>query len=235
MLDPEYNEGQKIRQEKAQKSSLRKYTHLWDSVSMSSELAASPYSTVAKIGRVWFRFRSFSPIPLFLLLVILPPNFTPGLLQTSVAILGIFLSEALRLWSVGYAGSATRTRGDSVPQLVHAGPYRHVRNPLYVANIVMYTSAGVVFGFSGLSVLIFLFSAVEYIFIVAFEEETLLMTFGADYENFCEKVPRWFPSLTPMIESTGQQFSLEKALRSERSTFISLSLMALLLILKKAF
>ncbi len=202
---------------------------------MSSELAASPYSTVAKIGRVWFRFRSFSPIPLFLLLVILPPNFTPGLLQTSVAILGIFLSEALRLWSVGYAGSATRTRGDSVPQLVHAGPYRHVRNPLYVANIVMYTSAGVVFGFSGLSVLIFLFSAVEYIFIVAFEEETLLMTFGADYENFCEKVPRWFPSLTPMIESTGQQFSLEKALRSERSTFISLSLMALLLILKKAF
>jgi protein-S-isoprenylcysteine O-methyltransferase Ste14 len=202
---------------------------------MSSELAVSPYSTVAKIGRVWFRFRSFSPIPLFLLLVILPQKFTPGLLQTSVAILGIFLSEALRLWSVGYAGSATRTRGDSVPQLVHAGPYRHVRNPLYVANIVMYTSAGVAFGFSGLSVLIFLFSAVEYIFIVAFEEETLLMTFGADYENFCEKVPRWFPSLTPMIESTGQQFSLEKALRSERSTFISLSLMALLLILKKAF
>ena len=202
---------------------------------MSTEIAASPYSTVAKIGRVWFRFRSLSPIPLFLLLVILPQDFTPGLLQTSVAILGIFLSEALRLWSVGYAGSATRTRGDSVPQLVHAGPYRHVRNPLYVANIVMYTSAGVVFGFSGLSVLIFLFSAVEYIFIVAFEEETLLMTFGADYENFCEKVPRWFPSLTPMIESTGQQFSLEKALRSERSTFISLSLMALLLILKKAF
>jgi protein-S-isoprenylcysteine O-methyltransferase Ste14 len=202
---------------------------------MSSELAVSPYSTVAKIGRVWFRFRSLSPIPLFLLLVILPQDFTPGLLQTSVAILGIFLSEALRLWSVGYAGSATRTRGDSVPQLVHAGPYRHVRNPLYVANIVMYTCAGVAFGFSGLSVLIFLFSAVEYIFIVAFEEETLLMTFGADYENFCEKVPRWFPSLTPMIESTGQQFSLEKALRSERSTFISLSLMALLLILKKAF
>ncbi|NBX75681.1 MAG: isoprenylcysteine carboxylmethyltransferase family protein [Proteobacteria bacterium] len=202
---------------------------------MSTELAVSPYSTGAKIGRVWFRFRSFSPIPLFLLLVVLTPNFTPSLLQTSVAVLGIFLSEALRIWSVGYAGSATRTRGDSVPQLVHAGPYRYVRNPLYVANIVMYTCAGVIFGFSGLSILIFLFSAVEYIFIVAFEEETLVMTFGAAYENFCEKVPRWFPSFTPMIESTGQTFSLERALRSERSTFISLSMMALLLILKKAF
>lgn len=201
---------------------------------MSSELVGSPYSTVAKIGRVWFRFRSFSPIPLFFLLVILPPDFKPNLFQTTIAVLGIFLSEALRIWSVGYAGSATRTRGDSVPQLVHAGPYRHVRNPLYVANIVMYTAAGLAFGFSGLSVLIFLVSAVEYIFIVAFEEETLLRTFGAPYEQFCEKVPRWIPSLTPLIESTGEEFSLERALRSERSTFLSLSMMALLLIIKKA-
>jgi len=233
-LNPEYNEGQKIRQEKAQKSSLRKHTPVWDSVSMTTEIAANPYSTVAKIGRVWFRFRSYSPIPLFLLLVILPQDFRPNLFQTSVAILGIFLSEALRIWSVGYAGSATRTRGDLVPQLVHAGPYRHVRNPLYVANILMYTCAGIAFGFSGLSVLIFLVSAVEYIFIVAFEEETLLATFGTDYENFCEKVPRWIPSAAPVIQSTGQTFSLERALRSERSTFLSLSMMAVLLIVKKA-
>ncbi|MFM8268642.1 MAG: methyltransferase family protein, partial [Pseudomonadota bacterium] len=182
-----------------------------------------------------FRFRSFSPVPLFLLLVILPPNFKPNLFQASVAVLGIFLSEALRIWSVGYAGSATRTRGDSVPQLVHAGPYRYVRNPLYVANILMYTCAGLAFGFSSLSVLIFWVSAVEYIFIVAFEEETLLSTFGEDYEKYCEKVPRWVPSFSPAIESTGQTFSLERALRSEKSTFLSLSMMALLLVLKKAF
>lgn len=202
---------------------------------MVSEVAASPYSSVAKIGRTWFRFRGFFPVPLFLLLVILPPNFTPNLFQTLAALTGILLSEALRIWSVGYAGSATRTRGDSVPQLIHAGPYRYVRNPLYVANIVMYTCAGVAFGFSGLSVLIFLVSAVEYIFIVAFEEETLLRIFGSAYDNYCEKVPRWFPSSTPKVEATEHCFSMERALRSERSTFLALSMMAVLLILKKAF
>jgi protein-S-isoprenylcysteine O-methyltransferase Ste14 len=199
-------------------------------ISMSTE-----YSTVARIGRAWFKVRSFSPIPLFLLLVVLPSNFTPTPVQMTAAVVGIIVSEALRIWSVGYAGSATRTRGDSVPQLVHAGPYRYVRNPLYVANIAMYTCTGLVFGFSGLSALIFLVSAIEYIFIVAFEEETLSKLFGTSYENYCEKVPRWSPSFTPMIESTGQTFSLLKALRSERSTFFSLSLMGLLFILKKAF
>ncbi|NDG28266.1 MAG: isoprenylcysteine carboxylmethyltransferase family protein [Proteobacteria bacterium] len=193
------------------------------------------YSIVARIGRAWFKVRSYSPIPLFLLLVILPPHFTPTPLQMAAAVLGIIGAEALRIWSVGYAGSATRTRGDSVPQLVHAGPYRFVRNPLYLANIAMYTCAGLIFGFSGLSALIFLFSAIEYIFIVAFEEETLHQLFGKSYENYCEKVPRWSPSFHPLIESTGQTFSLLKALRSERSTFFSLAMMGFLFVVKKAF
>lgn len=208
---------------------------MWDSVSMLTNVASNAYSSVAKIGRVWFKFRGFFPVPLFLLLVILPSNFTPSFFQTLAAFLGIILSEALRLWSVGFVGSATRTRGDSVPQLVHAGPYRYVRNPLYVANIIMYTCAGFVFGFTGLSVVIFLVSAVEYIFIVAFEEETLLRIFGDSYQNYCDRVPRWIPSLNPMIESTGQDFLIQRALRSEKSTFLSLSMMALLFILKKAF
>ncbi|NBX82293.1 isoprenylcysteine carboxylmethyltransferase family protein [bacterium] len=214
---------------------MRKGHSLWDSVLMHQELVIQPFSTVAKIGRAWFKVRSFSPIPLFLLLVILTPKFQPSLLQYSIALSAIVLAEMLRIWSVGFAGSATRTRGETVPQLVHAGPYRYVRNPLYIANIVMYTAAGVLFGFSGLSVLIFLMSSVEYIFIVAFEEETLLKTFETAYENYCEKVPRWSPSFTPLIEATQHSFSLQRALRSERSTFFSMAMMALLFILKKAF
>jgi protein-S-isoprenylcysteine O-methyltransferase Ste14 len=108
------------------------------------------YSTVARIGRTWFKWRSFSPIPFFILFVVLKPSFTPSALQMSVYLIGLVAAEMLRLFAVGYAGSATRTRGDTVPALVHAGPYRHVRNPLYVANILMYTCAGLVFGFSGL-------------------------------------------------------------------------------------
>lgn len=200
---------------------------------MPQEHALTGFSTVGKIGRVWFQLRSYSPLPFLFLLILLKPQFVPGISHVLLASFGILGAEALRLWAVGFAGSATRTRGDSVPQLVHAGPYRWVRNPLYLANIIMYTCVGILFGFSSFSILIFLFSTVEYIFIVAFEEETLTRLFGSSYENYCEKVPRWIPSLAPSIETSNHSFDLQRALRSERSTFLSLSGMGLLLIIKK--
>lgn len=208
---------------------------MWDIAGMSLDMVLPAYSTVARIGRAWFKVRSYSPVPLFLLMFFLSPSFHPHFVEMALAVLGILLAEGLRILSVGYAGSATRTRGDSVPKLVHSGPYRFVRNPLYVANIVMYTCAGIVFGFSGLTVLIFLVSSLEYIFIVAFEEETLFHLFGAAYENYCGKVPRWIPAWTPQIESTEQEFSLQRALRSERSTFLSLAMMVILFIIKNSF
>ena len=116
----------------------------------------------AQIGRTWFRWRSFSPVPLFLMLFLLPADFKLTTAQYSWLILGVLMAESLRLWAVGFAGSTTRTRGDTVQQLVHAGPYRLVRNPLYIANITMYTLCGVIFGFGLLSVFIFIYSSVEY-------------------------------------------------------------------------
>lgn len=191
-----------------------------------------PHSTVARLGRLWFQWRSLSPIPLFILLLVLPADFSPKASVLAWAIFAVVAAEALRLWAVGYAGSATRTRGDSVPVLVTAGPYRHVRNPLYIANILMYSACGVIFGFTSLSVFILCYSAIQYIFIVAFEEEILEREFGSAYVDFCAKVSRWSPSIKPSCESSGHEFDLAKAFRSERSTFYSMGLMALLYVLK---
>lgn len=200
---------------------------------MSQENALTGFSTVGKIGRIWFQLRSYSPLPLLFLLLVLKPQFVPNVFQVLLASVGVIGAEALRLWAVGYAGSATRTRGDSVPQLVHAGPYRFVRNPLYLANVLMYTCVGILFGFTSFAIVIFLFSTVEYIFIVAFEEETLTRLFGTPYEKYCEKVPRWIPSFVPVIENSPHVFDFQRALRSERSTFLSLTGMGILLIIKK--
>jgi len=144
----------------------------------------------------------------------------------------ILAAESIRVWAVGYAGSATRTRGDKVNELVVAGPYRHVRNPLYVANILLYTLCAVLFGFLYLSIAIFIFSCLQYTFIVAFEEEILGRTFGAKYAKFCAEVPRWFISALPRCEGTGHHFELKRALRSERSTFYSILAMAILFFVK---
>ncbi len=191
------------------------------------------YSPV-KIGRWWFQKRSVSPLPFLVLILVLRPEFSWQNASWTLPLAGILAAEALRLWAVGYAGSATRTRGDTVPELVHAGPYRFVRNPLYVANILLYTSCAVLYGFAWLSAALFAYSCLQYTFIVAFEEDTLRRTFDAPYEAYCKKVPRWLVSPTPQVEATPQDFNLPRAVRSERSTLGAIVAMIAALAVKTA-
>lgn len=192
-------------------------------------------SKKVKVGRWWFQRRSITPLPLFLLMILLPPQIQLTEGQLTTVVLGIVLAECLRIWAVGFAGSATRTRGDSVPALVHAGPFRFVRNPLYVANIAMYSLAGVLFGNVWLAVATLAFSSIQYTFIVAFEEETLRKTFGKPYVEYCQKVNRWIPSVVPSIASSGHEFGFWKSIKSEKSTFLSMGLVAVLYAVRAHF
>lgn len=184
------------------------------------EAQVSQFSLRARIGRHWFRWRGVSPLPFFILMVVLPPDFSwPGCAWIGV-VLGILAAEFLRIWTVGYAGSSTRTRGDHVPDLVHAGPFRWVRNPLYLANIALYTLTALLFREGCLSLALLIYSFIQYSFIIAFEEELLERTFGSRYLAYKGAVPRWIPRSPPGIAATPQKFDLKKALRSERSTLL---------------
>lgn len=197
-----------------------------------SEAMSGPWSV--RVGRRWFEWRSVSPLPLFLLLVLLPAQATLEMVTAVIALAVVVLAEGLRIWAVGCAGSATRTRGDTIPELVVAGPFRFVRNPLYIANIAMYTATAVLFGFNTLAVVVFVYSAIQYHFIVAFEEDRLRNTFGPSYAKYLERVPRWIPKLGSPAPSTQHAFSLNRALKSERSTFHAMGAMAILYALKQA-
>lgn len=198
-------------------------------------MVAQEVSSSARLGRIWFHWRGFSPVPLFLILLVIPPQFRLEVAGVTAVVVGIALAELLRIWAVGFAGSATRTRGDSVPQLVHAGPFRHVRNPLYIANILMYTLTGLLFGSYWMAAAILVYSSLQYHFIVAFEEEVLTQTFGEAYRNYQSKVPRWLPTLKAGMEASPHTFSLGKALASEKSTFVAFAALFGLWALRRSF
>jgi protein-S-isoprenylcysteine O-methyltransferase Ste14 len=115
-----------------------------------------------------------------------------------------FAGEVVRMWAVGYSG--VTTRGDRViaPALVSAGPYAHVRNPLYVGNAI--TAAGFAIAFTGknappVRVALIAGSLAAllgvYAVIVPHEERYLRATFGEAFDAYAAAVPRVMPTLQP--------------------------------------
>ncbi len=81
--------------------------------------------------------------------------------------------------------------------LVVAGPYRYVRNPMYVAVAAIILGQAVFFG--SWAVLVYLavaFTAVV-LFVTFYEEPTLTATYGDEYRTYRANVRGWIPRLRP--------------------------------------
>jgi protein-S-isoprenylcysteine O-methyltransferase Ste14 len=114
-------------------------------------------------------------------------------------IMGIVVATAgaaLALWCVVSfvsLGKGTPAPFDPPRHLVVRGPYRFVRNPMYIGASLALGGAALFYG--SLSLLeyavVFLFAAS--LFVLGYEEPKLRRTFGHEYEDYCHHVPRWLP------------------------------------------
>ena len=180
------------------------------------------------ISKKLFNYRSYTPIPFLILMVIFAkPTVTSLAVGFAVALFG----EYLRFWGVSWAGSETRTTGGAGGTfLIISGPFAYVRNPLYVGNILLYVGIGIMSMalFPYLQIAALIFFSLQYHFIVL-EEEGYLVDEFSDYDEYCKQVPRFFPRLTPYKNSAVEQppFSIKAGLRSEQRSlqaFIGVSL-----------
>jgi protein-S-isoprenylcysteine O-methyltransferase Ste14 len=82
-------------------------------------------------------------------------------------------------------------------RLVVSGPYRHVRNPMYVAVLAVVAGQALLLG--NLAVLAYALGlwTVFHLFVLGYEEPKLRSTFGAEYDAFRANVPRWLPRVRP--------------------------------------
>ncbi|MGA8308008.1 MAG: isoprenylcysteine carboxylmethyltransferase family protein, partial [Candidatus Acidiferrales bacterium] len=87
-------------------------------------------------------------------------------------------------------------------QLVAEGPYRHVRNPLYLGNDLLAIGLGVLASRLGFIVMVVGMFIVTWRLILR-EEAGLLATQGESYRRYFNAVPRLWPSLRPRIPSGG--------------------------------
>ena len=96
-------------------------------------------------------------------------------------------------------GKGTPAPFDAPRHLVVSGPYRYVRNPMYLGAGLVLVGCGILFAqFSGVLVGYALGIVVLVnLFVFLYEEPTLRHKFGAEYEEYCRNVRRWIPRANP--------------------------------------
>jgi protein-S-isoprenylcysteine O-methyltransferase Ste14 len=110
--------------------------------------------------------------------------------------LAVVLGLSLAIWCVlafGIVGRGTPAPFDPPRRLVVRGPYRYVRNPMYVGAIVGLSGASLFYESPPLAGFTVLFALVVHLFVLFYEEPTLARLFGADYTEYCGSIRRWVP------------------------------------------
>jgi protein-S-isoprenylcysteine O-methyltransferase Ste14 len=188
------------------------------------------------LGNLFFKWRSYTPIPLLIAMLFLA---RPTLLTIVIGLLIAAAGELTRIWAVSYAGGATRTLTPGVGRLITGGPFGHVRNPLYVGNFLL--SLGLLvaawpskwrFPIGPVEIPwllpVFLAAfALQYGFIVALEESTLRASLGQVFADYCRTVPRWLPRLASYADKFPAQGDFKAAVRSDRRSIQSSCLVLL--------
>ena len=91
-------------------------------------------------------------------------------------------------------GRGTPAPFDPPRRLVVRGPYRFVRNPMYIGAGLALAGAALFYQSWALLGYVAAFLLVTHLFVVLYEEPTLRRTFGKDYETYCEQTGRWWPT-----------------------------------------
>lgn len=121
----------------------------------------------------------------------------------------------LRMWGSAYMGASVVQSGDlHAHGVVADGPYRYLRNPLYLGTILF--TLGLISLMRPIGALITLVLIVLLqIRLIAREEPYLTEKLGPGYTEYCRQVPRIIPRLASRVPHGGAQPRWAQAIPSE--------------------
>ena len=99
-------------------------------------------------------------------------------------------------WDFLIKGRGTPAPTDPPKELVATGFYRYIRNPMYVGVLLILIGHFLWFEFWLLLAYTALAFITTHLFVTFYEEPTLKRKFGASYEDYLQRVPRWIPRIT---------------------------------------
>jgi len=104
---------------------------------------------------------------------------------------------AIALWCIltfVSIGKGTPAPFDPPRRLVIRGPYRFVRNPMYIGAALALAGAALFYGSLPILGYAVAFSAATHLLVVSYEEPALRRSFGPEYDEYSRQVRRWWPT-----------------------------------------
>jgi protein-S-isoprenylcysteine O-methyltransferase Ste14 len=180
---------------------------------------------MVKLGNLIFHNRN-GIFPLFYLVLFIPsPEIFPN--PVTAMVIGFtvtVIGQLVRVITIGlvYIIRGGKDRRIYAEDLVTTGIFSHVRNPLYVGNILILVGLGIasnsiIFNCIATPLFLFFWQA-----IVMAEENFLHGKFGAQYEDYRRRVNRWIPNLAGIGNTLGSmEFKWKRVIiREYNSTYI---------------
>jgi protein-S-isoprenylcysteine O-methyltransferase Ste14 len=134
---------------------------------------------------------------------------------TLIALACLALGATLRMWGTAYLSSSVM-RGAVMQgeRLVAAGPYRYLRNPLYLGSWLIGLATAILMPPSGAAFFL-IASSVFILFLISAEESFLTAQLGDIYQEYCRRVPRLWPRIGAGGPTSSARPHWLQALRAE--------------------
>ncbi|MBL8916343.1 MAG: hypothetical protein JNM17_36925 [Archangium sp.] len=202
-------------------------------------------SLLDKAGGVFFRARSFLPLPLIYLVVAesWDSHVHPGMggagVDEALNVVGLVLclfGAVIRFTTVGLvpAGTSSQSRKMNGLALTTTGPYSVVRHPLYLGNLFITLGLLCIAHEPWAYAVGLAYWLLSHLLIVRAEEQLLRAQHGAAFDDWSRAVPGWFPSFSKWKKS-GEAFGWKRAVQREVNPLVAWGLGATLLLMWERF
>ena len=177
-------------------------------------------------GDFFFRYRQYMfPVIFLAMLFLMRPqiivNDTVHQLVIWAGFIITMLGQGIRLFNIGldYIERGGKDGKVYASRLVTGGIYNHVRNPMYLGNLLMAVGIGLYSCVPVLFVTALPFFFYFYYAIMASEENFLRGKFGEEYEEFCRRVNRLWPNFKNITRTLeGFSYNWRRAAEKDSNT-----------------
>lgn len=185
----------------------------------------------SRLGAWLYRSRSWTPIPLVIAVLLLARP-SPALLVLGALLL--LCGEGIRIAGLRYLDATARSGRLHAEALATGGPYRFVRNPVYIGNAVLVAGFLVAAGIR--QPLVWALAAValtiQYGVLIGSEEAFLAGRFPDAFSRYRARVPRLLPRRAPYDAASPPRRGALEVVRAEFRTLHTLVLLYALIAFK---